>query len=198
MGASESRTEDASLLLATPKFTMVGTRRLLDPSCRQCRVCACSFGLLTKKHYCRRCGHVVCEPCTVMKHYKEKKGHGFRICRLCNVVPPIIYVVSQNVWHLILSFAGTVANHRTIQLCRRTQLLVPLPFHWGASWESFFTEGSFISKGANGSVYKTSLKTQPNKLVAVKVVQKKTIFSLRKWHHIQREIDTLVECCQYS
>jgi serine/threonine protein kinase len=82
-----------------------------------------------------------------------------------------------------------------MQACRKFQLGVPLPFTWGPSWDSFFHEGTFLSKGANGSVYKAVMKGDPSRRpVAVKVVLKNTIFSLRKWHHMQREVDCLRNC----
>ena len=181
-------------MLAVPKFTMIGKRRMLDSSARKCIVCAKSFGFLRKKHYCRRCGKIVCDECTTMRKYKQRVGHGFRVCDNCNVIP-IINIVPQAVWHRILSFCGNVAHHNTIQVCRKSQLSVPLPFPWGDTWDAFFTDGTFLSKGANGSVFRTSLRTDPKRTpVAVKVIQKNSIFSLRKWHHIQREIDALKTC----
>lgn len=194
MGASTSRDEDAALLLAVPKHKKIGKRRLLDPSCGACHVCRKSFGMCNKKHYCRRCGNIVCDACTSMSHYKTRTGHGFRVCETCNIVP-LIHIVPQKVWHLILSYCGNVAHHRTIQVCRKMQLSVPLPFPWGDTWDYFFTEGHFLSKGANGSVYKTTMRSDPKRQqVAVKVIQKNTIFSLRKWHHIHREIEALRSC----
>jgi serine/threonine protein kinase len=108
---------------------------------------------------------------------------------------PLLHVVPQKVWHLILSFCGNVAHHNMLQVCRKAQLSVPLPHAWGDTWDAFFTDGQFLSKGANGSVYKSTLRNDPKRSpVAVKVIQKNTIFSLRKWHHIQREIDALTAC----
>lgn len=75
------------------------------------------------------------------------------------------------------------------------QLSVPLPYQWGEHWDTFFGQGNFLAKGANGSVYRTTMCGDPsNSPVAVKVIQKNTIFSLRKWHHIHREIDALRTC----
>jgi serine/threonine protein kinase len=194
MGATNSRFEDAALLLAVPKFTMIGKRRMLDTSAKKCFVCAKSFGFLRKKHYCRRCGRIVCDECTTMRKYKQRVGHGFRVCDKCNCIP-VINIVPQAVWHRILSFSGNTAHHNTIQVCRKAQLSVPLPFPWGETWDAFFTEGTFLSKGANGSVFRTTLRSDAKRTtVAVKVIQKNSIYSLRKWHHIQREIDALKAC----
>lgn len=194
MGASNSREEDEALLLAAPKCTVVGKRRMLDTSARKCFVCQQSFSMCNKKHYCRRCGQIVCDTCTTMRHYIHRTGHGFRVCERCNIIS-IIQILPQKLWHLIVSYCGNVAHHRTIQVCRKMQLAVPLPFQWGETWEHFFTDGQFISKGANGSVFKTTMRNDPKRTpVAVKVIQKNTIFSLRKWHHIHREIDAMRAC----
>lgn len=194
MGASNSRVEDAALLLAVPKCTMIGKRRMLDPSAKKCIVCAKGFGFLRKKHYCRRCAKIVCDECTTMRKYKQRAGHGFRVCDKCNCIP-MLNIVPQSVWHLVLSFCGNVGHHNTIQVCRKAQLSVPLPYNWGESWDAFFSEGTFLSKGANGSVFRTTLRADPKRsTVAVKVIQKNSIYSLRKWHHIQREIDALKAC----
>ena len=195
MGASNARSEDASLGLAVPKHITIGHRRVLDPRTRRCSSCNTSFALFAKKHYCRRCGAIICDQCTTLRTYKARNGPRFRICRKCDLVPVLLSILPQKLWHAMLSFAGNRAHHNALQTCRKLQMAVPLPYPWAPSWDSFFTEGTFLSKGANGSVYKATLKSDPNRRpVAVKVVQKNTIFSLRKWHHIQREIDCLRVC----
>lgn len=194
MGGVSSRIEDEELLLAAPLCTKVGKRRMLDTAMSECKVCKTSFGCCNKKHYCRRCGGIVCELCTTMRHYRERVGRGFRVCEHCNIIP-VIHIVPQKVWHLILAYCGNEAHHRTMQVCRKMQISVPLAFPWGDSWECFFTEGHFLSKGANGSVYKSTVRGDPKRTpVAVKVIQKNTIFSLRKWHHIHREIEAMRAC----
>mgnify|MGYP001579266383 FL=1 len=189
MGASNSKIEDASLALAVPKHITVFNHRLLDPFQRQCKRCSTScFGA---RHYCRRCGDIVCEQCTTMRHYKQSRGHGFRICTKCS--PCRLTVLPEAVWHVVWSFLDVLDRHRCLQSCHRFQVCVPLPFHWGQRFESFFSTGTFLAKGANGSVFRTTLLGQ-GRQVAVKVVSKVSIYSVRKWTHVMREIDVLRLC----
>jgi serine/threonine protein kinase len=101
-----------------------------------------------------------------------------------------------------MEFAGELSQHRILQVCRRSQLSYHLPYRWG-TWEELFTEQHFLAKGANGAVYRTAFRPAVAREfdtpaargpIAVKVIQKNTIFSLRKWSHIQRELDTLRLC----
>lgn len=205
MGATESRSQDASLGLAVPRHSSIGGRRILDPTATRCAVCESLFlPLLRKKHYCRRCGAIICDECSVMRHYKQRDGGWmFRVCRRCNNRPSVfdILVPGERPWRLIMEFAGDLSQHRVLQVCRRSQLSYQLPYTW-SSWEDLFTEQTFLAKGANGAVYRTTLRSTHAQRyninratpVAVKVIQKNSIYSLRKWSHIQRELDTLKIC----
>lgn len=195
MGATPSRHEDASLGLAVPKYTKIGPRRLLDTKAKNCAVCHQGFGLLQSKHYCRRCGGIVCEGCTVMRRYKQRNGYGFRVCHTCNNAS-LFDRVPAAVWALVMEFAGPQGLHHSLQSCRRMQIAVPLPYKAGASWDDFFVGNSFISKGANGSVYRSTMREGPHQgqSVAVKVIQKSSVYSQRKWSHLEREIRALQVC----
>jgi serine/threonine protein kinase len=206
MGATNSRDQDASLGLAVPKHASIMGRRVLDPSATRCVVCDSLFlPLIRKKHYCRRCGNIVCEDCSSMRHYKQRDGGWlFRVCRHCNSKPSILdrLTAGDRPWRLIMEFAGELSQHRILQVCRRSQLSYHLPYRWG-TWEELFTEQHFLAKGANGAVYRTAFRPAVAREfdtpaargpIAVKVIQKNTIFSLRKWSHIQRELDTLRLC----
>jgi serine/threonine protein kinase len=205
MGATASRTQDASLGLAVPKHSSIGGRRILDPTATRCAVCDSLFlPLIRKKHYCRRCGAIICDECSVMRHYKQRDGGWlFRVCTRCNVRPSIfdLLVPGERPWRLVMEFAGDLSQHRVLQVCHRSQLSYQLPYAW-SSWEDLFAEQQFLAKGANGAVYRAMLRSafaQRHNVprggpVAVKVIQKNSIYSLRKWSHIQRELDTLRIC----
>lgn len=130
-----------------------------------------------------------------MRHYKQRNGYGFRVCHTCNTAS-LFDRVPLAVWHLIIEFAGPQGLHHSLQSCRRLQLAVPLPYRAGASWDDFFIGNSFISKGANGSVYKTTMREGPyqGQNVAVKVIQKSSVYSQRKWSHLEREVRALQVC----
>ncbi|KPI89740.1 putative protein kinase [Leptomonas seymouri] len=82
-------------------------------------------------------------------------------------------------------------------------------------WSTLFDGKTVISKTTNGEVYKTTLRKDIGQdlpkgmagvldmqtiaalggtTVAVKTIRKSSIFSLRKWEHTQREVDSLRKC----
>lgn len=192
MGASGSQESDRRLGLAVPKHMAIFNHRLLDPGQRACSVCG--EGCFSRRHYCRRCGRIVCDKCTTMVHYTNKKSEGFRVCKKCNVTP-ITRVTAdvptaQNVWHLIWSYLPPGDQHRCMQACHQFQVQFPLSFVMGVDFQDFFSAGVFIAKGANGSVFRTNL-LRDGRLAAVKVLAKRSVFSPRKWSHVIREIDVL-------
>ncbi|ELP84476.1 zinc finger protein, putative, partial [Entamoeba invadens IP1] len=56
-----------------------------DKSTDVCGICKASFGLITRKHHCRRCGKVFCSSCCV--DFVLMKDLGFdkpeRVCKKC-------------------------------------------------------------------------------------------------------------------
>lgn len=239
MGATHAREADARLSLAVPVHRMVGKRRLLDPSATECAACHSKFGFLRKKHYCRRCGAIVCDGCTTFRNYCSRilpnqltahqpaaaavggsKGRtgddkpaqaaappSYRVCIRCNTVRSAVVVLPERSWRVIFEFAGPNAHHNALQSCRRLQLIPNLPFPDGSGWDTFFGESTFLAKGANGAVYRATLlphmtaklglrpsMANGSTTVAVKVVNKNTVYSLRKWHHLVREVHAMDVC----
>lgn len=51
----------------------------------QCNVCLQKFGIMKRRHHCRKCGELVCHPCSSHRDfvpgYSDKK---VRICVTCN------------------------------------------------------------------------------------------------------------------
>jgi serine/threonine protein kinase len=241
MGASQAREADARLALAVPVHKTLGKRRILDPAATECAVCKAKFApLFRKKHYCRRCGAIVCDACTSLRTYgnrlstggnldssvgsddsaTRKKSGGsptsstagspavnrpqlsFRVCATCNLRRSAVAMLPESCWCLIFDFAGTKSHHHALQSCRRLQLVANLPFPSGSGWDTFFGPSHFLAKGANGAVYKTKIHAhvaqqlglRGTPTVAVKVVNKVTVFSLRKWHHVLREVESMRTC----
>lgn len=49
-----------------------------------CQVCTKLFGIFRRKHHCRSCGALVCQPCSPDKEYVQGyKDTRVRICRNC-------------------------------------------------------------------------------------------------------------------
>ena len=56
-----------------------------DEQTANCFICACSFGFLTRRHHCRQCGQVVCDPCSQNRKLLESSRTGSlkRVCLKC-------------------------------------------------------------------------------------------------------------------
>ncbi|CAJ1988274.1 protein kinase [Leishmania donovani] len=139
------------------------------------------------------------------------------VCRRCVAGPNLVANAPRFVWNKIFEYCDATAKHHLLQLCHATQMGVVLPYpHTRYGWSTFFEGRHFISKGANGEVYHTVVRRDITKelarslidaldakvladlsgrAVAVKAIRKSTVFSLRRWKHIQREVDTLRRCC---
>lgn len=57
-----------------------------DADVKQCRICKVTFGVMTRKHHCRRCGRIICANCS--KHQlpvrdKQGKKELVRVCDDC-------------------------------------------------------------------------------------------------------------------
>ena len=64
-----------------------------DASVSQCGACNSSFGMFLRRHHCRRCGGVFCDPCSkrridLPKHFLLPPGSGdqHRVCMKCFVM----------------------------------------------------------------------------------------------------------------
>ncbi|DAZ98927.1 TPA: hypothetical protein N0F65_001366, partial [Lagenidium giganteum] len=52
----------------------------------RCAVCVVKFGLMARKHHCRRCGEVVCSKCSAKWTIRRDHGHAqVRICVTCGI-----------------------------------------------------------------------------------------------------------------
>ncbi|KPA82945.1 putative protein kinase [Leptomonas pyrrhocoris] len=174
---------------------------------------------------CSRCHCHCCLNCFTRRRYGSQfathESHEgvaafVPVCAHCLSKPNLILNVPQSVWRVIDEFCDATSKHRLLQLCHATQMGVVLAYPYTRyGWSMFFEGKSFISKGANGEVYKATLRrdivqkasqliadgldvrtlaTLGGTTVAVKTIRKATVFSLRKWEHIQREVDTLRKC----
>ncbi|AIN97477.1 protein kinase, putative [Leishmania panamensis] len=175
---------------------------------------------------CSRCHFPCCDMCYVWRRYgsnfstydyeKDAAAQYAPVCRRCVVEPNLVAHAPRCVWKLIFEYCDATAKHRLLQLCHATQMGVVLPYpHTRYGWSTFFEGRCFISKGANGEVYRTMVRRDITKklarslinvldakvladlagcTVAVKAIRKSTVFSLRRWKHIQREVDALRRC----
>ncbi|KAG5507384.1 hypothetical protein GH5_07482 [Leishmania sp. Ghana 2012 LV757] len=138
------------------------------------------------------------------------------VCCRCVAEPNLVVSAPRCVWKRIVEYCDATAKHRLLQLCHATQMGVVLPFpHAQYGWSTFFQGRDFIAKGANGEVYQAMVRrditkelAQPlidaldakvladlaGRTVAVKTIRKSTVFSLRRWRLIQREVDALRRC----
>lgn len=174
---------------------------------------------------CSRCHRRCCSRCCTWRRFgsryatyedDERVPEFMPVCAQCLSQPNLLLSVPRSVWEVINEFCDAASRHHLLQLCHATQMGVVLPYPYTRyGWSTFFEGRAFISKGANGEVYKTTIRkstgqelprsttngldmqtisTLGGTTVAVKAIRKFTVFSLRKWEHIQREVDTLRRC----
>ena len=79
---------------------------------RNCEICNVKFSKFFKRrHHCRQCGGVVCDPCSNTKDYvsgyKDKK---VRICSLCNAKNVDTKKVVQKAKKNMVMSAATIKN----------------------------------------------------------------------------------------
>lgn len=58
---------------------------IADSAVKKCHLCGISFGLMTRKHHCRRCGNVFCSSCTARSRRLPELGFNtpVRVCDRC-------------------------------------------------------------------------------------------------------------------
>jgi hypothetical protein len=74
-----------------------GSAKRLPPGCRwvpdaeapNCMQCATEFGFFTRRHHCRLCGAVVCDPCSTFRVVRPDEAPlRRRVCMRCPINPP--------------------------------------------------------------------------------------------------------------
>ncbi|KAG5507106.1 hypothetical protein JKF63_05852 [Porcisia hertigi] len=191
---------------STPKFPPHTGRSLVLKECNRCHIHCCSECYVWRRYGSRFLtddgAHAVAEYAPV--------------CRRCVAEPNLVASAPWSAWRRIFEYCDPTAKHRLLQLCHATQMGVVLPYPYTRyGWSTFFEGKRFISKGANGEAYQTTvhpditqrltgslldaldanmLASLAGRMVAVKAVRKSTVFSLRRWRHIQREVDALRRC----
>jgi predicted nucleic acid-binding Zn ribbon protein len=79
---------------------------------RNCEICNAKFSKFFKRrHHCRQCGAVVCDPCSNVKDYVSGyKDRKVRICSLCNAGNLEMKKVVQNAKKNMVMSAATIKN----------------------------------------------------------------------------------------
>ena len=79
-----------------------------DELVRNCNACGQSFNLIRRRHHCRNCGHIYCNPCS--SHFVPLTQFGYnrpvRVCDFCYRSYPI----HENVTTLVPPSASSVNN----------------------------------------------------------------------------------------
>jgi len=58
---------------------------LHDHMSNNCMQCQCVFTVVKRRHHCRKCGRLVCGPCSPKKMVLENLGKAKRVCSICYV-----------------------------------------------------------------------------------------------------------------
>jgi len=164
----------------------------LNPEATECPLCRKSFTLFHRKHYCRRCCEVVCSECSSgLCHVYGSPGQS-RVCDPCyGTLQRQLLKLPSSLWWQILSFMELKDMWRVLTLCRTTlHRGIPLPYRWINCWSSVFgCPASFVNEGAYGKVYHTTLLERDNMPVALKVISKGHLYSLKHYRALLREIE---------
>eukprot|EP01064_Diplonema_japonicum_P006610 TRINITY_DN1445_c0_g1_i4.p1 TRINITY_DN1445_c0_g1~~TRINITY_DN1445_c0_g1_i4.p1 ORF type:complete len:559 (+),score=139.96 TRINITY_DN1445_c0_g1_i4:1381-3057(+) len=155
-----------------------------------CRVCERSFGCLRKRTSCKLCGGWCCMGCSDVKRLLTAKRVGVRWCKGCKQSGFMQFVKGDTAeWHAVASFMDPGSINCFLQVSRETQLSLPLPYRRIRKWEDVFGKPKFIAKGSYGSVQRAACREMQDELVAVKTINKKSVFGIHKWKIILREIE---------
>ncbi|EPY22631.1 protein kinase [Strigomonas culicis] len=166
--------------------------------------------------FCCRCSRPVCRRCSSRRQYRSKRYPPSCLCAVCGHEQShnLLQHVSRDVWVVLYAFCDHHTQQCLLELCHATQMGVILPFPYAPlGWGCFFQERRFLSKGANGTVYLSTLHsaaphTTPalgaeaptawswrgGMQVTVKAIDKRNIFSISRWRHIQNEAATQQRC----
>eukprot|EP01062_Namystynia_karyoxenos_P057068 TRINITY_DN4802_c1_g1_i1.p1 TRINITY_DN4802_c1_g1~~TRINITY_DN4802_c1_g1_i1.p1 ORF type:complete len:735 (+),score=245.62 TRINITY_DN4802_c1_g1_i1:81-2285(+) len=171
-----------------PKALRILGMRFLDPSLSQCTACRGEFTQLNRKHWCRRCGRIFCDSCTLKRQQLYTGGPPMRVCRACST--PVLFQLPIPTLQHVFSYFDSGTLSRAIRTCKRFQLGINLPFQEIRNIHEFYDKRAtrFLQKGAFGSVYAAELMTT-RAPAAIKVIDKYNVHTLREWAFIKREIE---------
>ncbi|KAJ9463455.1 hypothetical protein DIPPA_07550 [Diplonema papillatum] len=156
---------------------------------KACSVCSVGFGWCTTPSFCQLCGKPLCGECVVQRKVLNQGKPLVEACRTCNPLPGIeLPRYCPEGWRNVISFLPPADVNAVIQSCRTLQLAHPLPYPRDR-WDLHFERPVYLACGAYGAVNKAYHK-RLKKEVAVKVLKKKNVFSLRRWAGIMREFET--------
>jgi hypothetical protein len=76
-----------------------------DQKAPNCAECQTAFGLVTRRHHCRRCGEVFCDKCTKSRVAMPNAGYDkpVRCCQTCSELQAITEQMSSTSFSLITS-----------------------------------------------------------------------------------------------
>jgi len=114
------------------------------------------------------------------------------VCDPCyGVLQRKLLKLPSSLWWLILSFMTLKDIWLALTLCRTTlRRGIPLPYRWINSWSTVFgCPATFVNEGAYGKVYQTTLLERNNMPVALKVISKSHLYSLKHYRALLREIE---------
>eukprot|EP00760_Papus_ankaliazontas_P036650 PhM_4_TR8367/c0_g1_i1/m.14605/K08794/CAMK1; calcium/calmodulin-dependent protein kinase I len=169
----------------------LGTTKV-DTASRSCYHCDHPFSMCAGRQFCRRCGNVFCIKCTTSVNYIN--AHlPTRVCFKCRDVVTLL-LLPLATYHHICSFLPNKDVNVLIGVCRKLQCSVQLPYPVVGGWKDLFGSAKYLAKGAFGKVYRTTLIENPGVPVAVKLIAKTKIFSLKKWCALVREIEAHSRC----
>eukprot|EP00754_Rhynchopus_humris_P012612 Rhum_TRINITY_DN14298_c19_g1::Rhum_TRINITY_DN14298_c19_g1_i1::g.73335::m.73335 len=174
--------------ITQPKGFRVLGMRFLDPSISGCVGCGVGFTTTNRRHWCRRCGRIFCEPCSAKRHTLYTGGPPLRVCRAC--ANPGLFKLPINLLQKITTYLAPKAMAPVLSTCHRFQLSINLPYNEVRNIHDTYDKSQtrYLQKGAFGCVY-AARHSKTKAGAAIKVIDKYHVYSLREWRFIKREID---------
>eukprot|EP00992_Anisonema_acinus_P015751 TRINITY_DN9875_c0_g1_i1.p1 TRINITY_DN9875_c0_g1~~TRINITY_DN9875_c0_g1_i1.p1 ORF type:complete len:472 (-),score=36.18 TRINITY_DN9875_c0_g1_i1:21-1436(-) len=158
-----------------------------------CPLCSATFGLLHRKHHCRKCGQVVCDTCSL--HRKRVFPDNPALVRVCNSCCAVqFFRLPPTMIHWVLKYLSVEDQNAMLRTCHRLQRIPLLGFQWrhGVS-KSLFIHSPHkdqLGEGAYANVYRAR-SAESGELVAVKVLDKRRIYKCKVYAELQREATVL-------
>eukprot|EP01062_Namystynia_karyoxenos_P057069 TRINITY_DN4802_c1_g2_i1.p1 TRINITY_DN4802_c1_g2~~TRINITY_DN4802_c1_g2_i1.p1 ORF type:complete len:698 (+),score=199.33 TRINITY_DN4802_c1_g2_i1:79-2094(+) len=186
--ASVAKAGECPTVKPYPKSVRILGMRFLDPSLSKCTACHEKFTATYRKHWCRRCGRIFCDACTSKRQQLWTAGPFLRVCKNCST--PALFQLPINVLQMIFGFFEDRTLSRALATCKRFQLGINVPFQEISNIHEFYDRSHtrYLQKGAFGSVY-SAVAHHTGTPVAIKVIDKYNVHTLREWGFIKREIE---------
>eukprot|EP01065_Artemidia_motanka_P030317 TRINITY_DN3632_c0_g1_i1.p1 TRINITY_DN3632_c0_g1~~TRINITY_DN3632_c0_g1_i1.p1 ORF type:complete len:512 (+),score=141.04 TRINITY_DN3632_c0_g1_i1:58-1593(+) len=181
---------DPSDILVEPVATRLFGRRLLDRSINRCTLCRSNFCILRRRHYCRKCGGIICGSCGTKKQSLWTGGEAVRVCDSC-AKPKILELEKAGLMRNVLSFLDVPDMAAAFGASRSLHRPKNLPWAFEtikSIHDEYGPEMRYLERGSFASVHATTHKAS-GRQVAIKSISKSGIRTIPEFLRVVREVE---------